>query len=894
MAGFCVNCGSKLKEGAKFCENCGTKIIGVSAAVDDVSTKKATTTSIQKEPEKQQAAKTKTQLLMEQRQTEKQVAETRAKSGKKGGRALCIILVIALVICAGYTGFVKPGWIKKNPGAGKTDTVVSGGKQEGTGKNTAKDKIIAGSTILSHKSKETFTLEEGQSVIKASESGVSIDFGSFNSVDVSEVTIEEHKAEAETVYGDEGIRKVYDIDAGDAKQFDRFFTISLPYETAAADSSDEEGSVWAEYYNESTGEWELVYSEIDSETKQVVIHTDHLSKYCTYVVNNANTPNARLVSMMHKSVSDDDAYKNLQSYLNTNASELDPVKFRVYLALLGRSYDDVSQEDFEAYTADFSKLDMLVDLSDWSKDFVCAVKGLEPGCTLGYALDKFATFYSIASVSLKLVRASYGYGEMDKAKLESYKALWLYDAGQMIKFVGKTPFCAFGTLLIMAVDYSMNYFIEGVINEYKETIFKMVSYYNENHKRDILSTAYTKFYGIETWEDAIFKIYKTTIDKYDGDPEMFNSMLMAEMTQYAGRFFDESELEWIEAYEAVTEDVGRLALGSTFPDLEKFGSREYCIEQTIAQLGQEIQPAFEALKNHVAEENKKEMVKQCDCIRKYVNSPLEINVYGNGDEIAGGTAILVAKDGSYDSAWVKKVEPDGCVYFEGTVLGYIQADVPSELYIWAKGNDPKKDPAVIKCDFSVTGPVTDIELDDEGGHENADVKIPNVSGEFMIDGSDIEDVGGMDTIDAIYSGMAASVSIESNGTFRISIPSVSRTRTAENYEYAYKDEKYVITMSPVILEGRVDLSTGECIASLQDTKLNLTMERYSPSGKWWYTTNTTLSPNDSIEVEFYADDGKNINEVEIWMPVDWSKITTDEDGSRTTDHSETLTFTLTR
>lgn len=89
----------------------------------------------------------------------------------------------------------------------------------------------------------------------------------------------------------------YDFELGDKTSFDDVITIAIPYDTKYAEAGAESECIGAKYYNQSTGEWEGVYYEVDAENRQVLIYTTHLSTYGVFQVKNENTRKAYITDV---------------------------------------------------------------------------------------------------------------------------------------------------------------------------------------------------------------------------------------------------------------------------------------------------------------------------------------------------------------------------------------------------------------------------------------------------------------------------------------------------------------------------------------------------------------------------------------------------------------------
>lgn len=170
-------------------------------------------------------------------------------------RSLALILVFALFLPILATG------------CGDNRTVNSG--------NRDKDKP---------KPTEPAVVSPEDPVLKSS-NNVTVNFGEAFLDEELTVNISEKQVETNTDYGSKA--EIYDIDAGDLKQFDNYVEIRLPYDASYFDEgADPALCINTRWLNEDTGEWESIYSELDEATQEVIIYSDHFSKFGVFYVEN--------------------------------------------------------------------------------------------------------------------------------------------------------------------------------------------------------------------------------------------------------------------------------------------------------------------------------------------------------------------------------------------------------------------------------------------------------------------------------------------------------------------------------------------------------------------------------------------------------------------------------
>ena len=279
MGKYCTNCGNELHTGARFCAKCGAAVYTGPAKTTSTAPPKSRS---QSQPQPQPQPKLQ-RNRNRNRSRNCSRSHTETSIAIRPSSVLCIVLSVLLLIqitavaLYGWPGFLVGNGVKP-PSVLKSDS---------------------------------FTLEEGQTTV-STDSGVKVEFGPYNAMDGEEVMVKELSADSISIEG--GTRKAYDISAGERTEFDGLLTITLPYDERETDSADEEGSVFAEYFNPETGEWELVDYTVNTADNIVTITTDHLSQYCTVTVQDAGTPYAILSKFSNKRLDNEKALAILQEF----------------------------------------------------------------------------------------------------------------------------------------------------------------------------------------------------------------------------------------------------------------------------------------------------------------------------------------------------------------------------------------------------------------------------------------------------------------------------------------------------------------------------------------------------------------------------------------------------
>ena len=650
MEKYCANCGNKLHTGARFCAKCGAAVLDAPANHVPAAQPKPVPQSRPK-AEAQPQKSTPPVAISKRKSSSAQI--------RNGGRnTLCIVLSVLLVIqivavaLYGWPGFAVGGGIKL-PSARKSDS---------------------------------FTLQEGQTAV-STDGGVTVDFGPYNAMDGERVSVKELSADSDSIEG--GTRTAYDISAGERTEFDGLLTITLPYDESGADAADEEGSVLAEYYNPETDQWELVDYTVNTTDNTVTITTDHLSAYCTVTLTDSHSPYALLSKFTSKRLDDETALALLREF--ETSGKPGEVGDSLLREFYGQLLDIPNLGDPEA--------GLLHEVFSWLTDaFELAEQGVgnkylsslwEKG---GYMLLGL----SALSLGDTMIDAYKGNESAETVAAEAYKLS--YNVGVAVLDYKKvtTGMVQLSMLGVIALDYSLNKFMVAADQTYKDALFNVVIAYNEKIH------PWTE----AEWYDRIMGLYRTR----GNNPEKFNAALRGIMENYSSRYFYDNPEEQLVA----TNEAGLHAYTTgLLPETD--AAREYCIEQYMARLGERLQPILDDVIKKINYDNRKTYSANATELRQALNAPLEFEIIegipdGEKSKYAGCTVDIRRPDAQIDKNWATVLDKDGRATIDATILGYMQAGIPTQLRLWNKGDDPYEDAPILTQEFKVTEKRTVIPL----------------------------------------------------------------------------------------------------------------------------------------------------------------------------------------
>jgi len=286
MVKFCVNCGYELHTNARFCGKCGAT---VEIAATTIMQNSPTAPSSRPASQQQTAPLPRQVYTPPQPQTQAYYSNpmavnhepvARQSKRKKGGNALCIFLAVVLLLQTivvamyGWPGFVVGGLF------GKSDIFALEKGQssvETDSWDTAKPAGFSNIEITkSDYNAEPVTVNVGPESTVAKTGGITVDFGEFNLSEEGVLEIKNLgvKKDDENGYS----AHCYDFSLGDVSEFPTQVTITLPYEK----TENAAERLFVQYYNDSTGTWELMYSKLDEANGTITFYTDHFSTYALF------------------------------------------------------------------------------------------------------------------------------------------------------------------------------------------------------------------------------------------------------------------------------------------------------------------------------------------------------------------------------------------------------------------------------------------------------------------------------------------------------------------------------------------------------------------------------------------------------------------------------------
>jgi hypothetical protein len=300
MVKFCMNCGNELHTNANFCSKCGATVAEPVTPAQNNSTTQYSSPVSQPQtaplPPQQAYVPAQTPPLPPQQayippQSQTQayysapMAVNRESTGrpskrKKAGNALCVFLAVVLLLQTivvamyGWPGFAVGGLSGRND----ISAMENGQSSVETDSWEATEPIGLSNIEISKNdyNVEPVTVNVGPESTVAKTGGITVDFGEFNLAEEEILEIKDLGVKKDDENGFSA--QCYDFSLGDVTEFPTYVTITLPYDKMenAADR------LFVQYYNDSTGSWELLYSKLDESNGTITFYTDHFSTYALF------------------------------------------------------------------------------------------------------------------------------------------------------------------------------------------------------------------------------------------------------------------------------------------------------------------------------------------------------------------------------------------------------------------------------------------------------------------------------------------------------------------------------------------------------------------------------------------------------------------------------------
>ncbi|WP_418556237.1 zinc-ribbon domain-containing protein [Hominenteromicrobium sp.] len=627
MSKFCKSCGTQLNPDTKFCGSCGA---AVQAPQSGTQPPPPVNTSTLVPPIKKRKAPPKKLLFS----------------------AVAVVLVIAL-------------------GAAILPRL---GKEVANTEGTAGDLSALTYTERDYgaKAKELKVSPESPS---ASAHGVSIQFGEYALAGDETLTIRQLPEKTDK---NNGVKvTAYDFELGDQTNFDDVITIAIPYDANYAEAGAESACIGAKYYNQTTGEWEGVYYEVDAKNRQVLIYTTHLSTYGVFQVKNENTRKAYIT----------DVYA-IAGLMNTGKS-FEVIKELAEQGQPGNAAFEAGFEAVNSVTGNTGTALTAITLGGQYEGALADALG-KGSQHLGLALAAVQTCYDF----------TYNFSD-DQGKLSTLSNL--------VKNVANNAVGYFGSATLQ-VGFAAIAVFDVVLSEVQSDMMEL--------KLENLGGVYQYYNDVEAprsnqeWRAIFIKALKENAD----NPQMAQQQINQEIDSFCNRF-------WSLDYGKVKEIAGVSGLKYSFDERAWTKDREVLTAQyreyLLSRLQAPMTSARNYLLNQAMEQAQRELEKQLRALQAELNKTVKVQIIEQPEEAGDyqyeGYTVRFAPLSSSANAknWTGKMPKGGEMNTSFTVIGHMQAGSPDRVELYKPGEDT---PA-LAVPFKVSYPTTTIYLSSQGEEE---------------------------------------------------------------------------------------------------------------------------------------------------------------------------------
>lgn len=627
MSKFCKNCGTQLNPGAKFCGSCGTKT---------------------------QEAEASSENIVSHVSADKVTKETKLRTPPK--KLLYSVVAVVLVIALGVAILPRLG------------------KEAANTEGTTGDLSAFTYTERDYaaKAKELKVSPESPS---ASVHGVTIQFGEYALEGDKTLKIRQLPEKTDK---NNGVKvTAYDFELGDQTNFDDVITIAIPYDANYAEAGAESACIGAKYYNQTTGEWEGVYYEVDAKNRQVLIYTTHLSTYGVFQVKNENTRKAYIT----------DVYA-IAGLMNTGKS-FEVIKELAEQGQPGNAAFEAGFEAVNSVTGNTGTALTAITLGGQYEGALADALG-KGSQHLGLALAAVQTCYDF----------TYNFSD-DQGKLSTLSNLVKNVANNAVGYFGSATLQV-GFAAIAVFDVILSEVQSDMMELKLENLGGVYQYYN-----DVEAPR-----SNQEWRAIFIKALKENAD----DPQKAQQQINQKIDSFCDRF-------WSLDYGKVKEIAGVSGLKYSFDEREWTKDREVLTAQYREYLLSRLQAPMTSARNYLLsqamEQAQRELEKQLRALQAELNKTVKVQIIEQPEETGdyqyeGYTVRFAPLSSSANTKnWTGKMPKGGEMNTSFTVIGHMQAGSPDRVELYKPGEDT---PA-LTVPFKVAYPTTTIYLSSQGKEE---------------------------------------------------------------------------------------------------------------------------------------------------------------------------------
>ncbi len=598
------------------------------------------------------------------------------KKKKSTGKIITSVICLLLSAVILVTCFWQPGFLVKSRDKG----IESGGHGIGI------DPTATGRVETGQVTAENLTVE--------TEEGVTCEISPFLLSYNEELDVSVRRAGVETADNGDWRITAYDVEIGDLKELGTFIDIRLPFDGSFCDEGEDPAEcVGAKYFNETTGEWEDVLYDVDAENMEVVIHTDHLSRYGCFEVASAGYRKAYITSIDEYAdeldISLEEATAALSEYtqLGEPGESCKSIGMKVLNGVVDGTLSTASTvgDQLDLVSNTYSGLN-LGDIQFFTE------RNNEINKSIGESLGNLGKILGAVKLGAEIL----------KSNKTSDDIIGIYkDAGMYaLSFAeGGLGYAMVGVWMIDKSLTDLGNEAKNIRMENWETIYQ---YFNDQWQDPVHGGAHRARTTAE-WRDLIAKV----ITASHGDQDTFKALLEAQVDSYARRFFENEPEEDIEEIQHIVGHMWKGALSASEKEaiIKKYKDNLY--DRLTSVIMVEMQKDYQ---NQV----KSQMHKELKVLKNLLNSETSVHIYEEledgvqphyaGYKIRFGKLSSDAKVESWTGVMNKKGEANTKI----SLIGWIAAGQPDHVDFWAPDKDPDVDKPEFFVDFEFDVPSVDV------------------------------------------------------------------------------------------------------------------------------------------------------------------------------------------
>lgn len=736
-------------------------------------------------------------------------------------KIISILLVMTLLVIS-FTGCMPSGDASEEAKEERKPTA-----QEENNNNTVNDEKTTDSSTVDDSKEESSTSKEkdftnDHYILTEKEPSVSINGAviKLSPFDIEdERSIEIKAIEDPPLNFDEPITEeyhynVYDFTLSDQEDLMDLIEIRLAYNPSFIDpEANEADCAFGLYYNPETEKWENVDYVVDTQAKEVIITTDHLSTFGVFTVKNEHTRLAYIarVNPYKKLVDSQLANEIISEAINRPKSQ--------------------SQKAIE--------LGMGI-TNDWLGLSGFLLTTSSPIYTTEF-LEGFGTMFNGLGIAAATVQVAVDfqsgnqealYGNLSKNILNILVSNWGTSALQL-SFAG-----------VFAIDYSLNKFATAAWDGRKEIWYDA---YNLHYKEKMKLTPrqwYSKFYWI--WQDSLKK----------QDPNYLKDQIRMAMDENITAFFNnESEMAF---YQGEVMSNGATGGGGLNDNL----IREIT-DVKRAELAKALQPVFNQLEKKITYYLRDEYRKKLNDMKNRMNQVIQVTIeeiVTEGAQAEYANYIIKfapLNEKANEKTWAGRLNSDGRALTKFTLLGHLQSGQPNTLEIYEPDADLTVDEPVKVIPFKISGETLTITFGEAPPLESLvgpwpgnfffkQVTVPDP--ESFENTSDAETPEGCDDFDIDMASILQGIK-EQEGQTQPAIISIAQTGTYDGYMFFGEDASELEESEKLYfryLNGVIDLSKSEDGFNLG---LSLRAEYMDESGIRLYGPIKITGMNNTLDID---------------------------------------------